>query len=100
MGLVFASRRTHIDVEMVEAFLTDDEWNEVPAEADIQVGDMVLYKLNGKLAHVGLVSSRNEDGVIMVLSKWGDAGEYFHEIRDVPRLCGVPAAFYTDRKVI
>jgi hypothetical protein len=98
MGLVFAARRTHIDVDLLDAFLADDEWRQLADVASLQAGDVVIYRLNGRRSHVGVVSRLRQDGTIVMLSKWGDAGEYFHEIRDVPAFCGVPSEYYTDRK--
>jgi len=97
MGLVFASRRTHIDVDLIEQFLRDDEWRKLDNPTDVQPGDIVLYRLNGLRAHVGIVWEC-VDGRTTMLSKWGDAGEYFHGLCDVPGFCGSPSEYYTDRR--
>jgi hypothetical protein len=98
MGLVFAARRTHIDVDLVEHFLVDDDWRKLEEKGDLRPGDLVLYLRNGEPAHVGIVWNIAVLGEIMVLSKWGDAGEYFHELNDVPAYCGVASEYYTDRR--
>lgn len=104
-GLVIASRRAHADIDQVRQVLVDDGYAQLPSEHGAREGDVVLYADGGKVRHVGIVASRAPDLVhaeikLTVLSKWGDGGEYFHDIRDVPSIYGLPVEFWTDTKVL
>jgi hypothetical protein len=103
MGMVFASRRTWIDPEHLEMILEDDEYQRIVSEAELQLGDLVIYRGdNNQVTHVGIISmiDNNLETAIrrlFVLSQWGGDGEYFHEIHDVSPYLGTPAEFWTDR---
>ncbi|MBI5949412.1 MAG: hypothetical protein HY875_14835 [Chloroflexi bacterium] len=110
-GLVFAARR---------GWLTEDQQSEQKEgaadfgrvvlrilEADglrrrgggepVREGDIVLYAHEGTIEHVGCVISRL-DPVFrkpMVLSKWGDAGEYLHDIDNVAAHLGAVHSVWT-----
>ena len=56
MGMVFASRRTWIDPEHLEMILEDDEYQRIVSEAELQVGDLVIYRGdNNQVTHVGII---------------------------------------------
>lgn len=101
-GMVFANRRTAIDIGLAPRILKEDEYRQIPSE-EAQVGDLVLY-FNGpnRVAHVGLIASVPPEhdlelNVIRVLSQWGYHGEYLHALNDVPPIFGDPLEFWTDR---
>lgn len=82
--------------------LIDDGYRQV-ARNDALQGDVVLYKLNGAMSHVAEIVefrlnwlSGQKD--FSVLSKWGGDGEYYHDMMDVPPLCGTPSEFYSERR--
>lgn len=96
-GLVFGSRRVWIEPEEFLRILEDDGYELITDSPS--PGDIVLYGTSldpEGIAHVGVVhhapvaSSPQADHEILVRSKWGDAGEYVHEMRDVPEQFGQP----------
>lgn len=102
-GLVFASRRTWVDTDHIAMILADDGYRRLAVESEAGIGDIVVYKKNLALTHVGIIIGFDDDlsvgsREIKVLSKWGADGEYIHRIDDVPVLFGVPAEFWTDRR--
>ncbi len=105
MGMVFASRRTWIDPEHLEAILEDDEYERVNNENEIEPGDVIVYRDdNDEVSHVGIVArvltglSLDEAPVrLCVLSQWGADGEYFHLADDVNPRLGRPVEYWTDR---
>ncbi len=104
MGLVFASRRTWIEPDHISMILTDDGYSRLDGESEAKIGDIVVYKKNLALTHVGIIIGFDDDLSVgtrkmKVLSKWGANGEYIHRIDDVPVLFGVPAEFWTDRRM-
>ena len=102
MGMVFASRRTWVDIEHLETFLTDDGYRRIQ-DNDLRTGDLVIYRDEfGEPAHVGIVhhvSPYRPDLTrdVYVLSQWGRDGEYIHRIDDVNHNLGTPTEFWTDR---
>jgi hypothetical protein len=104
MGLVFASRRAFVDIEHLRFILAEDEYRHVVDERLVQPGDAVIYRYDGKDAHVGIVWCRKPNVAealfeTRVLSQWGHDGEYFHDIDDVLPLYGAALEFWTDRPV-
>lgn len=103
IGMVFANRRTCIEPEVVPIILSDDEYREV-SEADVVIGDIVLYHTNeNEITHAGVVVSKEPNVAacgwsIRVLSQWGSDGEYFHDHRDVPEALGRRVKFYSERR--
>ncbi len=104
MGLVFASRRTCIDIDQARSVLSMDGYVPLNGIDATKVGDIVLYVRNGTPMHVGVIVSKykGEDiysvnrETIKVLSKWGDAGEYLHDIDDLPENFGRSTEYFTD----
>ena len=88
VGMVFATRRVHIDDQQVRMILEEDGYREIE-EAEAKGDDIVVYTLSSEVIHVGRIFGNappDEYGEIerIVLSKWGEDGEYFHKIKDLP----------------
>lgn len=108
MGLIFASRRVEIPTSELGRIFNEDNYSRLVDKYKLQVGDIVVYyrDTNGGRTeisiHVGIVSDinmlPNGEVDIIVLSKWGDGGEYFHRMEDVLDWYGSPQEFWTDRK--
>jgi len=104
LGLVFASRRTWIGVEQLAMILTEDGYRRLGRFEEAWPGDVVVYRRpGGEATHVGIILEVAADvaaaGVrIKVLSKWGQHGEYIHDLPDVPPLLGVPSEAWSDRR--
>ena len=104
-GLVVACRRAHAKTEELKRILDDDGYTLLESHLRAKPGDIVLYLYEGEVEHVGVVATvdpdvLNADYKITVLSKWGDDGEYFHDIADVPEVYGRATEFWTDRKMV
>jgi hypothetical protein len=106
VGLIFASRRTWIDIDHIDWILAGDEYYKVEDERLIMPGDLILYR-NGRRepTHIGVVIERKPrvetaTWVTVVLSQWGHDGEYIHDINDVHEFLGLPAEYYSERKVL
>ena len=103
MGMVFANRRTCVDIDHVGVILEDDGYRQITDSNKLQIGDLVVYKDDsGNPSHVGIVHylgpyHPDETRDIFVMSQWGRDGEYFHRIDDVNRNLGRPAEYWTDR---
>ena len=105
MGMVFASRRTWIELELehLRMILQDDEYQQVPNEGELRQGDVVVYRDDDNyVSHVGIVVNirtriKEATREIFVLSQWGQDGEYFHLAEDVNPRLGKPAEYWTDR---
>ena len=86
VGFVFGGGRTQIEPELVPDILAHDSFRQVSAPL---VGDVVVYKRNDEIVHVGIVWAI-ADGfqiatrTIKVRSKWGDYCDLVHEIDDIP----------------
>ena len=103
MGMVFASRRTWIEPENLEMILIEDEYRQVNDLAQLERGDVVVYRdSQGDVSHVGIVAEPGlytPDGKrqVLILSQWGQAGEYVHLVDDVSPWLGTPVEYWTDR---
>ena len=103
MGMVFANRRTCVDIDHVGVILEDDGYRQITDSNELQIGALVVYKDDsGNPSHVGIVYylgpyHPDETRDIFVMSQWGRDGEYFHRIDDVNRNLGRPAEYWTDR---
>lgn len=105
MGLVFATRRTWIscDEHTIERFREDDDLRELSGGlAAAWQGDIVVYYRDGCPMHIGVIARIKKNLLgsfdVLVLSKWGDAGEYLHNIDDVPDAYGRDKRILSDRK--
>jgi hypothetical protein len=104
MGMIFAARRTAIDIDSLEKIIQDDGYTPLASADHLHAGDIVVYAADGEFTHValvvreGLVAGIGADPNHLLLSQWGYDGEYLHSLRQVPFLYGAPARFFTDRK--
>lgn len=95
-GLIFGSRRVWIEPDQFRKILADDGYR--PVTAPPKPGDVVLYGTPEKgVDHVGVVHHmfiayppQRPKPEVWVRSKWGEGGEYVHEIHDVPKQFGEP----------
>jgi len=101
VGMVFATRRSHINPDHVRDILEKDGFSKVP-DAAVKLGDLVLYCDGNTVLHIGMVAATpSVDGHdTWVLSKWGDDGEYYHRLKYVPEIFGEPTEFWTHRKLM
>lgn len=90
-GLVLAFRRTWIDdLANVPAYLTEDGYKLLGAGEATWPGDVVAYKSDaGRVEHLGIILEApaavlEAAAGPLVLSKWGQFGEYIHRLRDTP----------------
>jgi len=98
-GMVFANRRAWVFEDQLPLVRDEDGYRLVATPA---VGDIVVYRRTTDIEHVGIaveVRPNVESGTweVIVLSKWGVEGEYFHRETRVPQLFGRPAEYWTDR---
>ena len=105
VGLVFGSRRTCIDTDQLELILREDDYRRLPGEHDVEIGDLVLYRIGNRYEHIAVVVNKERDLInasfeITVISQWGADGEYIHLIHDVPPALGIPQEFWTDRRLL
>lgn len=101
LGMTFASRRTCIEPDLTDMILAEDGYTKLASSEKACVGDVVVYKKDGEVTHVGLIieiAKPLTDRNIHVLSKWGAFGEYTHRLDEVPVLFGRAEEFWTDRK--
>lgn len=101
-----ASRRTWVDPDYLLPILNDDGFSKFVSFSEAQPGDVLVYRYKGEICHAGIVWRKNlfdpehpRDSFV-VLSKWGQEGEYLHDASDVPALCGQPSECWTDRKEV
>ncbi|PSR18169.1 hypothetical protein C8255_08850 [filamentous cyanobacterium CCP3] len=102
MGLVFASRRTAIEIEHVQMILGDDGYKRIDKK-DVKPGDIVLYINDGNYTHIGIIIKvepviLSGDFEFTVLSQWGLDGEYIHLINEVPETYGINHEFWAEKK--
>ena len=99
--MVLASRRAWVDIDHLSMILGEDGYYQVQ-DKDVVPGDLAVYSLEGNLAHVALVV-QHEPTVetakwkTLVVSQWGDCGEYCHDVNDVSHFLGKPIAFWSER---
>jgi hypothetical protein len=104
-GLVFGSRRTWIDVEISEWILREDDFVRLPNSADWDVGDVVVYRNGDAITHVARIRSIIRpiacgEIQVIVVSAWGESGEYVHPWRVVNPLLGTPTEVWSQRKAV
>jgi hypothetical protein len=101
LGMIFANRRAWVENDHLEWLLHEDEYVEVQQP---EIGDLIVYRKDGKMTHVGLIIERSVDIALAewklsVLSQWGQDGEYIHSASDVPEeTFGTDRRFYSERK--
>ncbi len=107
IGLAFGSRRAWIDISddletEVRKVLHDDQYRQLPSDAGLEPGDIVLYRRDGSLTHAAVVIAipiALHDQV-RVISQWGADGEYVHDVADVTSILGRPSEYWTDRRLL
>jgi hypothetical protein len=104
--MVFASRRTCIEANLIGWLLREDGYRPIPnGVRDAALGDLVVYKFAaaGEIGHVGVLALKKPDLTqgtwdVEILSQWGWDGEYFHRPDDVPKdSFGAHIEFWTER---
>jgi len=106
VGHVFASRRTWVEIDHLALILQRDGYKRVSEQKELWIGDVIVYEnADHEMTHVGVVVEKQPDVEhggykIYVLSKWGQNGEYFHQLDDVPPLLGKPATFWSERREV
>lgn len=107
IGMIFGIRRTWIDPQHLETILPEDEYYKLSGVRDAEVGDIVLYRQeeSTEITHIALIVKKDvklspASFDVKVMSKWGWAGEYVHQIDDVPPQFGEPSEFWSERRVI
>ncbi len=100
VGMVFANRRTWLNVERLTWILQQDGYRRTTV-GELHAGDIVVYTDDETPVHVGLIICVHPPlGNILnirVLSKWGKDGEVEHRMQDVPSPLGKPSQFWTER---
>ena len=104
-GLVFGSRRTWIEVEISEWILREDNFERLQSSADWDVGDVVVYRMGNAISHVARIRSIIRpiawgEIQVIVVSAWGESGEYVHPWKVVSPLLGAPAEVWSQRKAV
>jgi hypothetical protein len=100
-GLVFANRRGAIySPEDVVHLIGDDGYRKVESNEQVRLGDLAVYYDGEQIDHTGIVIELRPVGgggvtIPWVLSKWGPAGEYIHNIHVSPY--GSDVRYFTDR---
>lgn len=104
VGMVLAARRTWVDTAEIERVFQHDGYREIE-EIDTQLGDVVTYhyQVGGPVRHIGIVAQKKVVSTEIgdscrVLSKWGEGGEYLHDLNDVPMVYGRTQRFWTHRR--
>ena len=95
-GLVFGCRRTSIEKRAaINLILNDDNYVEIPM-TEVLPGDIVIYySEQGDPNHSGVVLEYKAPLVLpIIFSKWGNAGEHIHALRDCPTMYGPICKFY------
>lgn len=110
MGMVFASRRTCVDIDRLDLIITDDRYLETRDLSQVKIGDVVVYGVkqpeSGETpAHVGIIVDKTPNIAqagwnVTVMSQWGQDGEYIHPMEAVPPLFGSVIKYLTDRKEV
>lgn len=91
-GLTFKNGALWINNDQVQRILDDQGWMVAPAGMQ-NVGDIVVYKKDGKITHTGLVQQSQNGNATKIDSKWGAMGRYIHDPTDVPNSYGTPTIY-------
>lgn len=111
IGMVVANRRAWVEPADLQRVLLEDGFRRRPGPDQVQPGDVVVYRDDeGEVAHAGVILEvlwTIEEALpfekgdrFRVLSKWGEGGEYEHNLTDVPSVFGKPAEYWTDRRTL
>jgi hypothetical protein len=103
-GMVFANRRTWIvDGDEVEKkVFPDDGYRKLTDPNEICIGDVAVYRKGpgAPIEHVALVMEVTIDqGRVetLLLSQWGEDGEYIHRVNAVPTAFGAFVEYFSER---
>jgi hypothetical protein len=101
--MALASRRTCVfEDEDIRQILVEDEYTKIPRN-EARVGDFVVYTFDtNEVTHVAVITRQplEDPDNMSVMSAWGQDGEYYHQVTDVPPLLGTPTEYWTDRRLI
>ena len=104
-GMVLAFRRTWIeDLANVPKYLAEDGYKPLKPNESPAPGDVVVYRSDtGTVAHLGIVLEVPTTPIEaaagpLIMSKWGQNGEYIHRVRDKPALLGSVVEVWTERQ--
>ena len=82
----------------------DDGYRQLGQDEQAEIGDIAVYVDSGEnVSHVGIIALirtdlERADFELIVLSQWGQDGEYIHRVDDVSHLLGTFSRIYTDRR--
>lgn len=96
-GLTFASRRTWVYRNVsIKFVLQDDKYDEITEMQNVLPGDVAIYHSDsGDLNHSGIVVAAGLPEVMpLICSKWANAGEFIHSLRECPSIYGPNVRFY------
>ena len=103
VGMVFASRRTWVEPTHIPMILEEDGYRLID-RSELECGDVVVYRRDdlSEVSHVGMVAKvtvkpKDASLEVLVLSQWGQDGEYIHLDDDVNPMLGTPTEYWTDR---
>ena len=110
-GLVFASRRafiqalTFMDTTFALAAVLEDDGYTRIEEHEVEVGDVAIYRdhqtriihHSGIVVQVDTPLGQPTGGVLLIMSKWGQAGEYLHSPFHIPEDYPHHIEYLTDR---
>lgn len=105
-GLVFATRRTGIEMVHLPLIMTEDGYKKVLKPSEVRVCDIVIYRKepDGPIRHIGIVVElafdiENATPRFQIVSQWGYNGEYLHEESEVPTVhYGSHREYWTERE--
>lgn len=70
-------------INSISPYLSDSNCSEV-SPSQLQESDIVVYYVNGKPEHSGVIYRIGNDSTLTIRSKWGDHGLYEHGIEQLP----------------
>ncbi len=76
-GWVFAAGRFRLGPDDVQLILSENGYQEV---SEPRPGDVVVYRMNGNIAHTAVVRYVTEGQPVLVEGKWGAIGIFLHAI--------------------
>ncbi len=93
-GFTFIPRRYCISTDSDVDRVLEDNCVPVP-DGSVQMGDVIRYRYNGVTTHTGRVWQVDGSGhAVLIRSKWGRLGEYFHTPSNVPGSYGTDMAYF------
>jgi hypothetical protein len=80
-GWVFTGGRYVLSGEDVGLIVSDNSYGEI---SDPRPGDLVVYRGDGQIVHTAIVQYVTKGQPVLVQSKWGNLGVFFHAIDKSP----------------